>query len=51
MCLSWASVKFCVCPSFPTGIESGMWVAIKLVPDHCLSINFDHFGYFDHLTS
>ena len=23
-CLSWALVKFCVCPSFPFGIEGGM---------------------------
>ena len=24
MCLSWALVKFCVCPSFSVGIEGGM---------------------------
>ena len=24
MCLSWALVKFCVCPSFPFGIEGGV---------------------------
>ena len=40
VCLSWAFVKFCVCPSFPFGIESGMWYVIVLIPDHCLSIYF-----------
>ena len=30
---------FCVCPSFPFGIEGGMWM-IVLIPDHCLSIYF-----------
>ena len=39
-CLSWAFVKFCVCPSFPFGIEGRMWDAIVLVPDHCFSIYF-----------
>ena len=39
-CLSWAFVKFCVCPSFPSGIEGRMWVVIVLIPDHCLSIYF-----------
>ena len=39
-CLSWALVKFCVCPSFPFGIEGGMRDVIVLIPDHCLSINF-----------
>ena len=33
-------VKFCVCPSFPPGIEGRMWNVIVLIPDHCLSINF-----------
>ena len=28
----------CVCPSFPFGIEGGMWDVIVLIPDHCLSI-------------
>ena len=37
-CLSWALVKFCVCPSFPFGIEGGMWDVIVLIPDHRLSI-------------
>ena len=37
-CLSWALVGFCVCPSFPFGIEGGMWDVILLIPDHCLSI-------------
>ena len=36
-CLSWELVKFCVCPSFPYGIEGGMWDLIVLIPDHCLS--------------
>ena len=39
-CLLWAFVKFCVCPSFPFGIEGGMWDVIVLIPDHCLSIYF-----------
>ena len=37
-CLLWALVKFCVCPSFPFGIQGGMWDVILLVPNHCLSI-------------
>ena len=36
----WAMVKFCMCPSFPFGIEGGMWGAIVLIPDQCLSIYF-----------
>ena len=39
-CLSWAFVKFHVCPSFPFGIEGGMWDVIVLIPDHCLSVYF-----------
>ena len=39
-CLSWAFVKFCVCPSFPFGIEGRTWDVIVLIPDHCLSIYF-----------
>ena len=39
-CLSWALVKFCVCPSFPFGIEGGIWNVMVLIPDHCLSIYF-----------
>ena len=39
-CLSWALVKFCVCPSFPFGVEGGMWDVIVLIPDHCLYIYF-----------
>ena len=35
-CISWAFVKFCVCPSFPFGIEGSRWVVIVLIPDHCL---------------
>ena len=27
-------------PSFPFGIEGGMWDVIVLIPDHCLSIYF-----------
>ena len=44
-CLSWAFVKFCVCPSFPFGIEGRMCVVIILIPDHCLSIYFSYFAY------
>ena len=29
-----------MCPSFPFGIEGGMWDVIVLIPDHCLSIYF-----------
>ena len=42
--LSWALVKFCVCPSFSFGIEGGMWDVIVLIPDHCLSIYFFKFN-------
>ena len=42
-CLSWALVKFCVCPSFSFGIEGGTWDVIVLIPDHCLSIHFSLF--------
>ena len=38
MCLSLEFVEFCVCPSFPFGIEGGMWDVIVLIPDHCFSI-------------
>ena len=37
-CLSLAFVKFCVCSSFPFGIEGRMWDVIVLIPDHWLSI-------------
>ena len=37
-CLSWALVRFCVCPSFPFGIEGGLCDVIVLISDHCLSI-------------
>ena len=40
MCLSLSLIKFCVCPSFPFGIESGIWDLIVLIPVHCLSIYF-----------
>ena len=39
-CLSWAFVKFCVCPSFPFCTEGRMWDVIVLIPDDCLSIYF-----------
>ena len=29
-----------MCPSFPFGIEGGIWDLIVLIPDHCLSIYF-----------
>ena len=32
--------NLCVCPSFPFGIEGGMWDVVVLIPDHCLSIYF-----------
>ena len=41
-CLPWELVKFCVCPSFPFGIEVGMWDVIVLISDHCLSIAFSY---------
>ena len=31
-----------MCPSFPFGIEGGMWDVIVLIPDHCLSIYFPY---------
>ena len=36
-------VKFCVCPSFPFGIEGGMCGVIVLSPNHCLSIYVENF--------
>ena len=27
-----------LCPSFPFGLEDGMWDVIILISDHCLSI-------------
>ena len=41
MCVSLAFVQFCVCPSFPIGIESRTWVVIVFIPDHFFSIYFD----------
>ena len=40
LCVSFVGVlvKFCVCPSFPFGIEGRMWDVIVLIPDHCLCI-------------
>ena len=40
-CLSWAFVKFCVCPSFLFDIEGRMWVVTVFISDHSLPINFD----------
>ena len=39
-CLSWALIKFCVCPSFPFGIAGVMWDVIVCIPYHGLSIYF-----------
>ena len=36
-CLLWALVEFCVCLSFPFGIEGGIW---DVIPHHCLSVYF-----------
>ena len=33
-----ACLSSCVCPSFPFGIEVGMWDVIVLLADHSLSI-------------
>ena len=30
----------CVCPSFPFGIEGGIWDVIVFIPDHCLPVYF-----------
>ena len=38
---SWTFIRFCVCPSFPFGIELGIWDVIILNPDHCLSVYFE----------
>ena len=35
-----AFVKFCVCPSFPFGIEGGMWDVIVFIPDHTNKITW-----------
>ena len=32
-----------MCPSFPFGIEGGMWDVIVFIPDHCLSVYFTLF--------
>ena len=39
-CLSWALVKFCVCPSLPIGTEGGMWDVNVSISDHSISIYF-----------
>ena len=42
-CVSFVGVfKFCVCPSFPFGIEGRTLVVIVSIPDHCLSIYFPY---------
>ena len=41
LCVSFEIVyQIFVCPSFPFGIEGGMWDVIVLIRDHCLSIYF-----------
>ena len=40
MCLSWAFVKCCVCPSFSFGIEGRMWDVTVLIPNDCLLFRF-----------
>ena len=44
-------VKFCVCPSFPFGIENRMWDMIVLIPDHCLSICFPYLQMASNVSS
>ena len=39
-CLSLEFEKFCVCPSFPFGLEGRMWDLTVLILDHCFSIYF-----------
>ena len=31
----------CLCASFPFSFEGGIWDLITIVPDHCLSFNFE----------
>ena len=38
--VSFVGVGQILCPSFPLGIEDGMWDVIVLIPDRCLSIYF-----------
>ena len=45
MYLSWAFVKFCVCP-FPFGIKGRLWDVIVIIPEHCLSFYFTNFLIF-----
>lgn len=33
-------VFFCLCPTFPFGIEVSMWEVMVFIPDHCLTIYF-----------
>ena len=46
-CLSWALVKFCVCPSFPFSIEGRILGVIVLIPDHCLSFYLFYISFSD----
>ena len=43
-CVSWALVKFCVCSSFPFGIEGRMLDVIVLVPDHCIFLTLKNWA-------
>ena len=45
LCVSFVNVYQIFCPSFPFGIEGGMWDVIVLILDHCLFINFVNFCY------
>ena len=42
MSFNGAGQIFYVCPSFPFGIEGGMWDVIVLIPDHCFSLYFSY---------
>ena len=33
VCLSWAFVKLCMCPSFPFCVEDRMWEVIVLITE------------------
>ena len=43
LCVSFVNVYqfLCVCPSFSFGFKGGIGEVIVLIPDHCLSINFE----------
>ena len=39
LCVSFVNVnQFCVCPSFLSGFECGMWDLIVLIPDHFIYV-------------